>query len=379
MQTTNPNKINWQNFDSYPGALIKSLQRRFESTDPFELTIHQLEDETKAPEKKVQEVLEKLRENDFLKTIQCYRCPFCETELVEDQIHAPECPHCDTNYESENRYPEPYLIYYRRGKRGRDVKWILTLHGMNTSGRWQEEFSWFIQNLYGHSIPVAIYKYGNIKFSPFLKMRQRFYAKRLIKNINRLCEEFEKPHHKRPDVIAHSFGTWLISKVLKENPDIKVGRIILTGSIVPPDFSWKTLIHREQVQAVMCHHSKKDFPVKISHYLIPGSGPSGVRGFNDRENVIHILEDDFGHSDYFKDENLSGQMRGKWASFLTRPADSLKSLADEYPQLENWKPSRWRLLTQFLLNLIILLLFVLFAAGIPAILIGYKEIWQKIF
>ena len=94
MKTTKPDEINWQNFNGYPGALIESIRRRFESTNPFELTVDKLEDETKAPGKTIEAVLEKLRENDFLKTIQCYRCPFCGSDLDEDQIHAPECPQC---------------------------------------------------------------------------------------------------------------------------------------------------------------------------------------------------------------------------------------------------------------------------------------------
>jgi serine/threonine-protein kinase len=58
----------------------------------------------------------------------------------------------------------------------------------------------------------------------------------------------------RPDIIAHSFGTWLVGHALESNPDIQVGRVVLTGSILRPDFNWKEHMPSGQVEAVLNHY-----------------------------------------------------------------------------------------------------------------------------
>lgn len=379
MNNLKHNNIQWEEFACYPQKLIEIIQGLFKSTDPFELTIQWLKNKTGVDATIIEKVLEILVKKGFFQIKHAFRCPICGKDLEDKDINAPECIHCHTDFGAQNCHPESYLIYFRDGERSRDVKWILSLHGMNTSGRWQQEFSWFLQNLYGYSIPVAIYKYGNIKLSPLLAFRHRTYLKRLVRNIHRFQNKFEQEQQKKPDVIAHSFGTLLLAKVLMENEDIKVGRVILTGSIIPPDFAWRPLIERGQVEGVLCHHSRKDFPVKIAHWFIPGSGPSGVYGFNNKKNVIHIEEKQFSHSDYFEDEHLANQVIKKWTPFLTLPESALKKMVQHNPSEKSWKPSRLRFLTQFVLSILILSLLLLALGAIPASVMGYKEIIRQIF
>lgn len=368
-----------QKFERFPSKLIEALRTRLAGYESFQFTTDDLERETNASINDITDILKILETEEFLQTMPGTRCPYCHKDLEDEHIEASHCFHCGVDFETEDRWPESYDIYYRTGERGRDVKWILALHGMNTSGKWQQEFSWFLQNLYGYSIPVAIYKYGNIKISPLMRFRQRTYVERLVKNIHRLRDQFTEPHHKVPDVIAHSFGTWLLAKMLMENEDIKVGRVILTGSIIRPDFPWQSLIQRKQVEAVLCHHSIKDCPVKLAHWFIPGSGPSGVSGFNDRGNVFHIGETDFGHSDYFEDDRLAAQVINKWTPFLTRPINALKGLADPDPGIRKWTPSKLRFISQFLLFIFLLAQTLLVLGAVPALVTGYKEIFKYFY
>ena len=48
-------------------------------------------------------------------------------------------------------------------------------------------------------------------------------------------------------IIAHSFGTWLISRLLSEEPTIRIKRLILCNAVVPASFDWYQLKNVEEV------------------------------------------------------------------------------------------------------------------------------------
>jgi hypothetical protein len=220
---------------------------------------------------------------------------------------------------------------------------------MNTQGAWQEEYSWRLAKLYGYSVPIAIYKYGNIKISPFVPWRRRHYVQRLVSSLRRYGDEtLEYGYGERPDVIAHSLGTWLLYKAMDADPELKVGRVILTGSIIPPDFRWGGLIASGRVEAVLCHCARKDFVVRLAQFGISESGPSGYRGFDETGVVAHKLEATFGHSDFFSPGHLATVMETVWGPFLSSPLGDAPIFQDD--AVENgsmpWKPSRWRFVTR---------------------------------
>ncbi len=249
---------------------------------------------------------------------------------------------------------------------------------MNTQGVWQEEYTWRLARLYEYSVPVAIYKYGNIKVSPFIPGRRRHFTRRLIKNLKQYSTEtHEGGYGDRPDVIAHSFGTWLLYKALLTDGSIKVGRVVLTGSIIPPNFGWKELIDSGQVQAVLCHHAAKDIVVRLAQYGISEAGPSGYRGFNDREYVVHKLEPTFGHSDFFSPGNLSNVIENVWGPFLSHPISALSTLNENRPGFAEglWHPSRWRFVTRLAMNMILMGALLLCAFFILSSLRGVKGTW----
>ncbi|MCZ7616635.1 MAG: hypothetical protein M5T52_24490 [Ignavibacteriaceae bacterium] len=94
---------------------------------------------------------------------------------------------------------------------------------------------------------------------PFWK---KFINKTLAK-IKTLNDEIiiDRETQHRPDVVAHSFGTLLISELLKKYPELKLGRVILTGSIISPDFNWELIFQRGQVEAVFMSLCWKRFLV----------------------------------------------------------------------------------------------------------------------
>jgi pimeloyl-ACP methyl ester carboxylesterase len=370
---------------AYGSAAVQCLKDTFQKTGFFAVTGKVVTAECGCPLEIAEKLLEDLARQGFLAAEPRTRCPFCGKDLTEEQCAESECVHCNGRF-TELAAPQQYQVYTRAAPRSRDVKWVVTIHGMNTDGTWQQECAWRLAKLYGYSIPVAIYKYGNIKISPFLPGRRRFFTRRLIGNLKRYGSEMRDGRYgERPDVIAHSFGTWLLFKALLQDKDLKVGRVILTGSIIPPDYNWKGLIDSGRVGAVLCHRAGKDLVVRMAQFGIAGSGPSGYRGFNRGAEavtkVMHKFEPEFGHSDFFLPANLPKVMESVWTPFLTTPDPHLPGHADP-PSDEarsSWSPSRWRYLTLPLKSLLLSLLFLAFAFMIVSSFRGINGTWRWIW
>lgn len=365
--------------EHFDDELLAALNWRLKFTDPVFLTVQEVGAELNCPPDQIADALDQFVRDGYLTLSEKRPCPNCREHLTKEEVERLRCSTCGQQLD-EQALPKLIRVYLREGLRSRDVGWVITVHGMNTPGGWQQDFSWRMAKLYGYAIPVGIYKYGNIKLSPFIPYRQERYRDRLLNKLRQLRDEMiSEGYEERPDVITHSFGTWLLVQALladKAERPIKLGRVILTGSIVRPDFAWKDLIDNDRIEAVMCHYGGKDFPVRIAQYFIPTSGPSGRYGFNDQGRVIHKFEPGFGHSDYFTDSNLHAVMEEKWARFLTDPPEALDDLRDPPNALatQPWLASRWQPVTRTFKALLLITLIPVTAliaaasvAGVPTV------------
>jgi hypothetical protein len=211
-----------------------------------------------------------------------------------------------------------------------------------------------------------------------LKFRQRALIRGLNARIRRLSGETrETGFGGIPDVIAHSFGTWLLGHALMDDQTLCVGRVILAGCILRPDFDWALLSQRGQVQAVLCHVATKDFWARVAHYIIPDSGPSGRRGFNDRLNVSHEVFQGGRHSDFFKETEMPALFEHVWHPFLTAPAIQPVAIAKTLPSPE-WREVWWPFrATAFRIALLALAGGVALIA-LAALVLGLVSLWHLI-
>ncbi|WP_181299069.1 hypothetical protein [Pseudomonas sp. Q2-TVG4-2] len=234
-----------------------------------------------------------------------------------------ECPYCRTDYREHAISPAFAQFYRLNGQLSRDIRWMIVIHGMNSRAPWQEAFTWEITSRLKHSAPVLIYKYGWATIEVLLTFTHRRMAKRLGRRISLAIDQAAQVGRtERPDVIAHSFGTRLLSLVLDdpEFADLKLGRIITAGSIVRPDFDWARHLREDRVEALFNHVAAKDTAVPFAEWTIPGSGPGGKIGYTSPE-VFNVRNSSFGHSDFFLYQNMAELIKknGLWYSFLTRP------------------------------------------------------------
>jgi hypothetical protein len=238
-------------------------------------------------------------------------------------------------------------IYVRDLAPTRVVDWVIAIHGMNTTGAWQESFSWNLSTTWGRSVPVAIYKYGIIIAGVVMAWRRGKLRASLREKLAVLRDEAEKRgFNGKPDLIAHSFGTWLFGRLLEReltraNP-LTFGRVILTGCVLRPDFDWQQFKDAGLVDDVLNHYGTADAVVPLAHTFIHNSGPSGRRGF-DGHAAINIRAEGFGHSDLFSMENLERSYTRYWRPFLTLPREELRGLPDIVDPTTPWRAMPWPL------------------------------------
>jgi hypothetical protein len=363
--------IDWDALaERYPPALVSTLRELFSENEPFTISAQTLSLGTAYQGGQPTELLNQLcppltKESEL-------QCGNCKNALTSEEAQADSCPYCNGQYADHGGVVVTEMFAYYL-PRSRDVSWVLALHGMNTRGAWQEDFNWRVSTAYGRSVPVAIYKYGWVLSGAIWMPSLRREVKRLVEKIHKL-----KGHTKEngfgdvPDVIAHSLGTWLLGHALLWNPSLAVGRVVLTGSILRPDFDWLALTKNGQVEAVLNHYGAKDFWAGIAHYLIPDSGPSGRRGFDSNASIVQVRANSFGHSDFFSETHLPKVFKDTWQPFLVSPLSGLSvgSTNTIKPWHQAWWPFRATILSLVLLALYCALL----GFGFACLVLGFCQV-----
>lgn len=303
------------------------MARRLEAGDGLEFSLTQFAEAVSVPADDIalQAFLNEAVETAAASRIKGYRCPMPNCRRVLNSAGAPYaiCPYCHTDYQQEGEEVLVEHFYRLKGETSREIRWMIVIHGMNSRANWQEEFSWQIANRLRYSAPVLIYKYGWATIDVLVKWLHRRLAKRLGERIRIAIEQsIRSQRPPRPDIIAHSFGTHLLSLILEDSDfaDLTLGRIITAGSIIRPDFDWERQIASGRIEAVLNHVAEKDKAVPLAQYVIPGAGPGGKVGYA-AKSVLNVRDKDFGHSDFFEPANLRALIadEGLWHSFLTHP------------------------------------------------------------
>lgn len=350
----------------YPPALVSTVRRLFSDHEPFTISPQTLTMEASYQEGQAQELLGQLcppltKESEL-------QCGNCKNVLTSEESAADCCPYCDQSYTDHGGVVVTEMFAYHL-PRTRDVAWVLALHGMNTRGAWQEDFSWRVSTAYGRSVPVAIYKYGWVMSGAIWMPSLRGKVKHLVERIHRLKGDTKgNGFGDVPDVIAHSLGTWLLGHALLWNPSLVVGRVVLTGSILRPDFDWAALIKNGQVEAVLNHYGAKDFWAGIAHYVIPDSGPSGRSGFNSNTSIMQVPANSFGHSDFFSETHLPEVFKDTWQPFLASPLSRLSVGATH--RIRAWREAWWPFRATILPLVLLLLYCALVGLGFTCLILG---------
>jgi len=193
---------------------------------------------------------------------------------------------------------------------------VISIHGIRTYARWQKKLA---EILADHQIRFKLYDYDFFGIPKFLletfrkkKIEQFYdYYHSVLAENRELLDPSD--YTKRPSIIAHSFGSYIVGYCMQKYRDVKFDKVILCGSILPNDFDWATIIGRDQANFIRNECGLKDIWCGIVEKIVPKTGSSGKNGFNFfATNFIQEHFEYYEHSDYFHRNHIENQ----WIPFL---------------------------------------------------------------
>ena len=193
---------------------------------------------------------------------------------------------------------------------------LVSVHGIRTEGKWQKLLAEVAAD---QAVPIRMFDYGYFNTFKFLfgpsrrkKIREFYeYYSTIVsdKKISVDPDDFCK----RPSIVAHSFGTYIVANCMLKHRDVKFDKIVLCGSILPEDFDWSVLLGRDQVNMIRNECGHLDIWAGRVGIFVPGTGGSGRKGF--RFCGASFKQEHFDlheHSDYF----FRNHIEKEWFPFL---------------------------------------------------------------
>jgi hypothetical protein len=113
---------------------------------------------------------------------------------------------------------------------------IVLIHGIRTQAEWQQR----VKNVLERDpairvVPVRYEFFDVVRFIlpiPFLRQKAVDRVEQGIRDVKNI------PGVQRTSLLCHSFGTWIVARLLQTQSDMIFHRIALCGSIVCDDFDW---------------------------------------------------------------------------------------------------------------------------------------------
>ncbi len=174
---------------------------------------------------------------------------------------------------------------------------VALLHGIRTSAGWQEKARSALEVRNSVKVVPIGYRYMDVV---------RFLGPWRGHAVERITRELRDLQRLNPGcelvVMAHSFGTYVISKILKDAPDIRIQRLLLCGSIIPAVYRWDQLPHEFTDKTCVNEVGTRDVWPVFARVASWGYGESGSFGFKTARVTDRFF--DYGHSDFFTDEHF---------------------------------------------------------------------------
>ena len=180
---------------------------------------------------------------------------------------------------------------------------LAIIHGIRTRATWAEEIGEVIQKEASNIVATEAIRWGHFGLIAFLlpfshRLKPVNFVAAKIRNLVNRERENHPGETIEISVLAHSYGTYIISKILSlpETNDLKFCRVILCGSIIKEDHRWDIADARVKDRIVNDCGYRDIWPIMAKSMTV-GYGPTGVVGITDHKvkNRYHP----FKHSDFF--------------------------------------------------------------------------------
>jgi hypothetical protein len=184
---------------------------------------------------------------------------------------------------------------------------VILVHGIRTRALWQNELRKALQND-GFVVQPTNYDYFDLL--RFLIPWQPF-AGTVVEEITRQIRHTLRGNEGADcSVIARSFGTLIISRILQKHTDLKFNRIIFCGSVVPYKFPFEDYDARFKAPLVNEVGTRDFWPV-VAEVVTFGYGSAGTYGFR-RPGVHDRWHNGKAHGDFLNQKFCMTY----WAPFL---------------------------------------------------------------
>jgi WD40 repeat protein len=222
---------------------------------------------------------------------------------------------------------------------------VICVHGIFTLAPWQKALRQMIVELEPSAV-VHEYKYGPVSaYSLFPGRRTR----KVTTFANQLLTELLRENWQRIDVVAHSFGTFIVAEALRHLAWSNRGRLpqidslILAGSVLPRQYPWREFVPH-LVRRVVNDCGVVDHVLWLPELFVPRLGFGGRVGFcgltgYDVHNRYFML----GHSGFFREPTAQddvGFMRRWWLPLLTSTTGNVPEhdarMQRRWPVLIGW-------------------------------------------
>lgn len=189
---------------------------------------------------------------------------------------------------------------------------IFLIHGIRTQGEWTTRAAEVLES--DPTIRVRPISYEFFDLIRFLVPLDRFRNK-AVSRVTRLIRDELTRNPDALSVIAHSFGSYIIGKILENEPDIKFHRLLFCGSILRDDFDWGRVGHRLHSESddswqVVNECGMQDIWPVMAKSVTWGYGSSGRFGFGHprvKDRFYNV-----GHSGFFDEEFV----RKRWLPYF---------------------------------------------------------------
>lgn len=192
---------------------------------------------------------------------------------------------------------------------------VFLIHGIRDRAQWQTRVQRILQEIPG--VKVIPIKFG---FLDGIRFWFPFWTRKWSIEFTRQQIQIGKNRNpaKHYSVIAHSFGTYAITKILTDTKDLVLNRLVLCGCVVRQDFPWDNLASRITGQIVNDYGTRDIWPV-MAKTLSWGYGETGRHGFG-RADVFDRGHD-FKHSDFFQESFIREYWRSWFATGTIKPSN----------------------------------------------------------
>ena len=185
---------------------------------------------------------------------------------------------------------------------------VLLIHGIRTDATWQEKVASELNLLPGvEAQPIGYGILDAIRFwCPFIT--RSIALKKVLRKIRLAIAMYPGAEI---SVIAHSFGTYAIFRLLNETADLRFCRVLLCGSIVSDNYPWDFVQPRVKEPIVNDCGSKDSWPA-AAKALTWGYGATGTFGF--KSPGIRDRFHNIDHGGFFEDNFVSTY----WVPFIEK-------------------------------------------------------------